>query len=205
MNTNDVNKKMRIGFQIAILVVTAFNFTGLALPSTYSNKSTLMLTGLIVSCVGLVYIMVRVCMGNVKRWEMILYNILNLVFVYIIINSIRELSYARARLDRSNAIDDDAYDDAEGIGLSAAFMFVLFGIPCIVMTLIFTIIGLVRTCVNKETTTQVVASVPQATARPINANTVAPNNAGQLMYCRHCGQQIAVDANFCKYCGKQLK
>ena len=134
MNTNDVNKKMRIGFQIAILVVTAFNFTGLSLPSDYTNKTSLMLAGLIVSCVGLVYIMVRVCMGNVKRWEMVLYNILNLIFVYVIITSIKELAYARARLDRSNALNNEAYDDAEGIGLSASFMFVLFGIPCIIMT-----------------------------------------------------------------------
>lgn len=205
MNTNDVNKKMRIGFQIAILVATAFNFTGLSLPSTYSNKSILMLTGLIVSCVGLVYIMIRVCMGNVKRWEMILYNILNFVFVYIIITSVRELAYARARLDRSNSLTDEAYDDAEGIGLSAAFMFVLFGIPCIIMTLIFSIIGLVRTCVNKQTSAQVVASVPQATAGPINQNTAVQNNAGQLMYCRHCGQQISAEAQFCRYCGKQVK
>ena len=54
-------------------------------PYMFTNKFTSMLFALFISYVGLIYILVRFCTKNVKKWEIILYNILNLVFITVLL------------------------------------------------------------------------------------------------------------------------
>jgi len=214
MNLNDNNKALRITFQAIIISAMIFNFMGFIVPGGWNAKSIAMLIFTIVSCAGLIFIIVRVSKDNVKRWEMLLYNILNVIFMIIIINCIRELAFEAMDYNKSIATNDDAYDDAEGIGLSAMFRFILFGIPSIIITTIFSIIGIIMTFVKngKEVIPNGIQQTEMHTnnikSSEIQINNVQPINTDSnenLEYCRYCGKRINEDSKFCKYCGKQLK
>ena len=201
---NDNNKTLRISFQAVIIGAILLNLLNLDLPSeSYSGRAILLIFGLIISCAILIYIMIRVCFKNVKKWEMILYNVLNLICVYLIIYCIRELAFEKVDWLREHAINDEAYDDAEGVGLSAMFAFVLLGMPTFIMTLVFTIIGIVMTCIKKEPVTKAMTDETEIVQSTHTSQKI--NNNQIIRFCRNCGCQTDIDAKFCRYCGKPTK
>lgn len=221
MNLIDGKRKLRITFQALTIVAIVFYLMHLQLPKSFNSKSISLLILIMVSCVGLVSIAVRINCQNVRRWEMVVYYLLNIVFVWIIVYSVMELCYIAEQVEidnipYTNGTDEyyNAYDNAEEIGWIASFMFVLWGIPSIIMTIIFAIIGIIQTCIQK----------PQAESEELlsvedNLNAISDlkqeprdkhNNTNlnkdiKINYCSYCGQKVDIDANFCKYCGKEIK
>ena len=202
MNSNDNNKTLRISFQAVLIGVMVLNLLSLNVPDGYTARAVFLALVLAISCATLIYIMVRVCFKNVKRWEMVLYNVLNLICICLIVYCIRELAFETMYVQRENAIDYDEYDDAEGIGLSAMFVFVLLGIPSVIVALVFTIIGIVMTCVKNA---PAVATTSDNQEDKQTKSTQDTNNNETPRFCRNCGCPTSEDARFCRYCGKDIK
>lgn len=222
MNLIDEKRKLRTTFQALIIVAMVFYLINLQLPKSFNSKSISLLILTIISCVGLVAIAVRVNCKNVRRWEMILYYILNVVFVYIIVHNVLELAYIAEdiQIDSIPYADGteeyyNAYDEADDIGLIAGFMFVLLGIPSIIMTIIFAIVGIIQTCIQKneiasnETLFEVKSN--QSLAKDVEIKQQNESNTPQYVqhekanFCSHCGKPVDADAKFCKHCGKEIK
>ena len=206
MNAIDKKIKLRIIFQAFIIGFVLFYLNYLQLPSKFSNKSTKLLIMLILACMGLLYIMVRVCFKNVKKWEMVLYYVLNVLFVFTIVYCMVKLGEIAVDVARDtipyepNTPEyDNAYEDSEAIGLTNGFTFVLFGIPTCITTFIFMIIGIVLTCVQKEETIQ---TIKFQRTEPLEDKSIN----GTPNYCMNCGKKIDYRyAKFCTYCGKEIK
>ena len=206
MSGIDKKVKLRIIFQAFILGFLLIYLNCLQLPADFSSESTRLLMLLILSCVGLLYIMVRVCFKNVKKWEMVLYYVLNVLFVFTIVYctvTLGEIAVDVARdtipFEANTPEYENAYEDAEAMGLTNGFTFVLFGIPTCITTFIFMIIGIVLTCVQKEETIQTINF--QRTELLEDKSIKAASN-----YCMSCGKKNDYRyARFCTYCGKEIE
>lgn len=217
MNLVDNKRKLRTTFQVLIIVAMVFYLMHLRVPKSFNSQATYWLIFTIISCVGLIAIALRVNCKNVKRWEMVLYYLLNVVFVYIIVHGVMELCYITVDIKRANIPYDtgteeyyNAYDNIEEIGLIAGFKFVLCGIPSIIMTVIFTIIGIIQTCIQSQNSNTLKVEDNQVLTSDLNniEHNKKDNKNIQTIkanYCSYCGQKINSDANFCKYCGKEIK
>ena len=173
------------------------------------------LTLLAISYVGLVYIMVRVCFKNVKKWEIVLYNVLNVVFVILIYVQIFELlgeiqdifqdhNPYDSKTQWDNFINYD--EEYEYIALPAAFALFIYGIPNAIMTLVFAILSIVF-AFKKKTENQVVTTQKESTQSGVmlNMNKPQATQNKEIRFCAHCGKETEKNAKFCKYCGKQIK
>ncbi|MBQ7797878.1 MAG: zinc ribbon domain-containing protein [Clostridia bacterium] len=211
MNLIDEKRKLRTIFQAFIVIVMALYLLNLELPSNFNGKSIMLLVLTIISCVGLLWIIIRVNCKNVRRWEMVLYYALNIIFVILIVYCVLQLSYIAADVARDNIPYAEgteeyynAYDDAEGIDLSAAFAFILLGIPSIIMTIIFAIVGITLTCTQGNSTVQPIQANSTIVEPQQNAS-VNTANTTRLNYCKYCGKKVDDDTIFCKHCGNKLR
>lgn len=215
MNNIDANKKMRITFQAVTIVLMAFILINLQIPSSFTGKSIGLLVLNIISCVGLIAIAIRMNCNNVKRWEMILYYLLNIVFVFsIFISSIElsdiaedvaisKISYAKGTEEYHNACEDIELD-----ALSSMFAFVIFGVLGIITSIIFAIIGIIKTFVQKAESLNKQTVLNNSSAMQSVDNEISSNLSSKNVksnYCSNCGKQIDKDAKFCKHCGKEIK
>lgn len=215
MNNIDKNKKLRKSFQTVLIVLMAFIIINLYLPSSFTGKSTLLLILTIIACVGLVAIAIRFNFNNVKRWEVILYYILNIVFTIIIMSCVIELSdiavdVARDKIPYAKGTTEyyDACEDIDSDALSSMFAFVIFGILGIIASIIFAIIGTIKTFVQKGENLDKQIVLNNGTSIKNNDNEIDSNsslNNIKSNYCSYCGKQVDIDAKFCKHCGKEIK
>ncbi|MBQ7880768.1 MAG: zinc ribbon domain-containing protein [Clostridia bacterium] len=219
MNLIDNKRKLRTTFQTLIVVAMVFYLMNLELPKSFSGKSIALLALTIISCVGLVAIMDRVNCKNVRRWEMILYYVLNIVFVWIIVICVMDLADIACDVARDNIPYADgteeyynAYDEIDMMGLTTAFKFVLLGIPSIVMTIVFAIVGIIQTLIQKpENESSEALDIEHSQLISNDAKEEQSTNDTNLSkdikvnYCSYCGNKVDIDAKFCKYCGREIK
>ncbi len=218
------HRSLRITFQAIILCsVLLYGFIILSdIPTPNSNwintdfiKSLIFL---IVSYAILIYILVRMCFKNVKKWEIILYNIINvicviIIFVYLfeITSAIQDMFQNHNPFDHKNQWDEYInYDEEyEYIAMPAGFGLFIFGIPNTILAFVFAVITMVvsfRTVIVKRVDNNQEEPKQANDMLDINLNTsqeMKINN--EDMYCKYCGKQFDVDGKFCKYCGKEIK
>ncbi len=184
-------KSVYIIFQAIILVGMIFSLAALSMPKLNSIKAVLLFMLLIISYAAIIFFMVRLNCKNVKKWEIILYSALNIVFVTIIVVCIVQLSFI------SSGQSSDA-DKREGIGLGSLFWFCLLGVPQIILALIFGIISIIRASVSKNNAIQEIIKTKEI-------KNSKEFKVPETNFCRFCGKQIEQDSKFCKFCGKQIK
>lgn len=210
MNLVDKKRKLRIIFHAFILVAAVFFLFHLEieLPKNIPLKTLGLIVAVVFSFLSLLFIMVRVCFPNVKRWEMVIYYSLDIIFVCLIVYGVTELCYITSdylinSIPYVQGTDEYyvLYDEADGIAWTAGFMFVLFGIPSALMTIVFTIVGITLTCTQSSGSTQIVQPIIVNQNQPINP----PQSIVKINYCRYCGNRVDKGAKFCRTCGKQLK
>ena len=217
------HKPLRITFQaiilISVLLYGFIVFSDVPVPkSSWINgdfiKSLILLT---VSYIGLIYIMVRVCFKNVKKWEIILYNVLNVVFVIVIYVQIFQLLIEiqdmfqnhnpyNSKTQWDNYINYD--EEYEYIALPAGVGLFVYGIPNAIMSLVFGIISIVLFIKKQADNTISNSQEPKQTNNILeinqsNSQKFKINN--NVMYCKYCGKQLDIEGKFCKYCGKEIK
>ena len=191
----------------------AFIVVNVKLPSSFSAKSTGLLILFIIACAGLIGIAARGNCHNVKKWEMILYYLLNIVFVILIMYCAFELNDMAADVavdkipyEKGTEEYNYAYDDIDYDGLSSSFAFVIFGMLGIVLATIFAIVGIIKTCASKVEIVeqnQVVLSGENVLEQ---SNVKITNNSHDNMkanYCSNCGQKLRM-LNFVSIVEKKL-
>lgn len=206
-----MNNKSRkkITFQAIILAMALIYLICLLdLPKQFNARASALMVMVIISFIGLIYILIRNCCNNVKKWEVILYYILNIIFMIVITYAVMELTCIKSEmLENNNPYNQDTQleqwynfdEDAEYIGLGAMLGFFLLGIPFILATIIFSIIGIVKSNKSQVETANIhITEGLEKEGKVLNKNI-------KTIYCSYCGKMIDVDASFCKYCGKKIK
>lgn len=217
------NSKRRITiiiFQAIILASVLFYGVNICLPLPAPKASLITLDFikplivLIVAYAILIYIMVRLCFKNVKKWEIVIYSILNVFLVIMIYVMMLELTVALQEIfQNSNPYDKttewqkyiDFNEEYEYIALPAGFLLFIFGGPNTIVTIIFGIISMVFAFIKPK-------------PKFIEANSVVDNDIKEqikdienkiekdaIRYCIYCGKKVEKDAKFCKYCGKEIR
>lgn len=208
MNFVENNKKL-LKVSVGILIVCMFPILlNLYLPSSFTAKSITLLILNIFAFIGLVAIAIRVNSRNVRKWEMVLYYLLNIVFVVVIVATSISLSTIAVDVRRHNIpyapqTDDylNAYDNIEGDALSITFLAIIFGFISFNIALISGIIGIIKIFVSKNKNKENVST----NIKEIEIDNVEQHkHKAQEIYCSYCGKLLDGDAIFCKYCGKKL-
>lgn len=215
-------KPLRITFQAIILCsVLLYGCMILAeVPMPNSNwingdfvKSLIFL---VVSYVVLIYILVRMCFKNVKKWEIVLYSVINVICVIVIFVHLFEISSAIQDMFKNhNPFDSKTqwdnyinYDEEyEYIAMPAGFGLFIFGIPNAITSLVFGIISIVVSL--KKQVEKPISNISESKQTNEVLNTTQKNSpeikSDDVKYCKYCGKQLDEEGKFCKYCGKQIK
>jgi len=169
---------------------------------------------LIVSYAILIYILVRLCFKNVKKWEIVVYSILNVFLVIMIYVMMLELTIALQDIfQNSNPYDRttewqkyiDFNEEYEYIALPAGFLLFIFGVPNAIVASIFGIISMVFAFIKPKPKLIGVHAVADNKTKEQIKGGENKNEKDAIRYCVYCGKKVEKGAQFCKYCGKEIK
>ena len=217
------NSKRRITiiiFQAIILASVLFYGINICLPLPAPKAGGITLDFirplivLIVSYAILIYILVRLCFKNVKKWEIVLYSILNVFLVIMIYVMFFELTIAlQDMFQNSNPYDRttewqkyvDFNEEYEYIALPAGFLLFIFGVPNAIVASIFGIISMVFAFIKPKPKLIGVHAVEDNETKEQIKGGENKNEKDAIRYCVYCGKKVEKGAQFCKYCGKEIK
>ncbi len=185
------------GFFVLLTILLLCMIDPMPKLSMFTGKLTISLISLFVSCLGLIYILIRFTNKNVRKWEVILYNILNIVFIVIILISL--ISSFESISDILNKNYNYEYENAIwGSMFIYALLLMWTPFPTI-MPLTLSILSIVFG-LKKEKKKEVETKTEEA---PKENSTQEPVPAKTTLYCAYCGKPIDYEGKFCKYWGKE--
>ena len=142
-----------------------------------------------ISWIFIIYATARMPRKSLRKWEAILYFVLDIICVGIIVHSVFYVGVA---------FEDFLGEEDPGIGYM--FMMFLCGIPYFTVTLILSIISIVKIGFSKQKrdfTQDTTISVKEL------ETTKQKEELNLEEYCSYCGKVIKSNANYCKHCGKK--
>lgn len=212
----------RIVFQALItgglLLYGLLFLLSLGMPSIdlFTNKLSAMVIALVVSYSGLIYFLVRMCSKNVRKWEVVLYNILNVVFAVIIVSVMKEMIEVVQEIFRNNNPYDQnvnpdewyEYDeDCDYIPFVPLILYIFFGNGAKIATFVLSILSITFTFVKKSEPAPIEIKQDAINETNIENKEEVKNNKEErkVSYCIYCGKKTDPEAKFCKYCGNKIR
>lgn len=216
---------LRIIFQSVIIGCMLFYGLIYISSATLASSSTIvsMALSLIVLYGALIFFLVRSLSRNMRRWESILYNILNIIFVIaIFIIAKNMLKISDEIFDLENPYDpyleteayDAYYEHHQYTNMGSYLSNYLFGFLFTVGTIILSILSMVFSLrksanhVAELAQPKVVEEVVATQEEKVETKPKATKQRKEenvIKFCYNCGKPIDKGAKFCKYCGKEIK
>lgn len=193
--------KQRMKFQFIIIGLILFFGFGLIMYNGFFDSKISLMIIKIIMLAGLVYITVRMTCHNVKKWEIVLYNVLNVILIAtFMIICLFEKSVPSGM---EAYIEDDFPSGSE----------ILRCIGVIIATIVLSVLSIVKSLQKGKVVTEPKAQPAMHTQEVVNQEEVKINPTvrkqtsivNEANYCSNCGKPIDKGAKFCKYCGKEIK
>lgn len=156
----------------------------------YNLKALVWQIAYFISWGFLFFATIRMSRKSLKKWEAILYFILDIACVALIIHSVFYVG-----------VTYEDFLDAEDSGLGYMFMMILYGLPYLAITLTLSIISLVKLILTKPGNQS--SEKMETIVANVNKTAEEKEQSNEVGYCSFCGKQINSNANYCKYCGRK--
>ena len=225
MTNQKSGRILRIIFQSVIIGFMLFyGLIYLASSTLYSSITLMgMKFSLIVLYGALIFFLIRSLSRNMRRWEAILYNILNIIFVIAIFIIARKmLEISDEIFDLENPYDpylesdsyNEYYEHYQYINTGSYLCNYLFGFLFTVGTIILSTLSMIFSLMKsanhvaelaqpKVVEEVVVTQEEKVETKPKATKQTKEENV--IKFCYNCGKPIDNGAKFCKYCGKEIK
>ena len=233
---SDKFKKWRICWQLSIVIATLFYgavyflVTDFPPVEQFSNRLSILMCVMIPAYLVLIGVLIRFCCAKrLKRAEVIIYCILNILMVCVILNMTYQILYAIKDIRALYNPYDPTLNPTEyhfyisqldEVSFPAVVYFIfgtfLLRLAVVGLSIAIAVFSFLRPKHNNEVVSsqQYVQISPQnklddSTCKSenvsINSELVQEHEEdNRFMYCTHCGKRIKTDSKFCMYCGKSV-
>ena len=224
---------LRIIFQSVIsggMLVYGFLFiASTTLPNSFGLLGFIFT--MLIAYAGLIFIWIRSFSRNLRKWEAITYNILNVVLVITIFVAARMLLEVSEEIFQlQNPYDpdlefdawDEYYETYEYLNMGSYIWNVFFGFISTIETIVLSTLSMIFSL--KSSNNHIANSVKpnivedvviekeeieeEAEKEEIKEKPKAVKKAkeeAEIKFCSNCGKSLDKGAKFCKFCGKEIK